>query len=477
MGNEASGLDSSTVSPSHGGSHHDELCKLRWKVTKGEGIIKDLTAENKELERQLLIQTARTRALEEQLYHPVQYKIGLLYLYIKSAKTEADAKASIDELCNLAFGTTGLQEPLAHGYLACYYRVIGKDIDCINEHAYAAASYVRDGVTVNNHHCLYLMGAFYYHGILRTVDIRKAISLYKQAAELGHAMAQYQLGSLYYSGAFGVQQNYEAAFGWFQQSADQGFSKAQYWCGYCLECGLGVEMDLESAETYYQCALAQGVDNGNISRNSPSKGDELSPSGGVDTDPGYGTGPDGASILHQGDDATVQQAHALREIETQAEVEAEAKAKARAWKQAQKQAEAWALAQAQVKQSSPSAATGKRAPVCSSSGGNKGINIAGSSISPDSSGFKKRSPEEKKMSPTTPVPAALRPPRIKTKEVASSAFSNCTTGKFALSPDPTAAAIGRINSYRQPQQQSHRQSPSDSPESVSNSSTGCMRPV
>jgi len=263
MGNEASapapGAAAASSAAEPAPIENDQITKLRLNVVKGENIIKDLSAENRELERQLNIQLAKCRGLEERLDHPTQYRVGLLYLHLKSARSDAEACAAVEELNFLAFGTTGMQEPLAHGYLACYYCVTSKDTDLINDHARAASEYLRAGVAVNNHHCLYIMGAMYYHGVLRKVDIRKAISLYKLAGELGHPLAQYQLGSLYFSGAFGVLKNCQEAFGWWHKAADQGYGKAQYWCGHCLERGLGVEKDIETAGVYYECAGAQGT--------------------------------------------------------------------------------------------------------------------------------------------------------------------------------------------------------------------------
>ncbi|XP_062874686.1 death ligand signal enhancer isoform X2 [Trichomycterus rosablanca] len=52
--------------------------------------------------------------------------------------------------------------------------------------------------------------------------------------------------------------DYEAAFQYFQVSAQQNYSKAQFNVGVCYEKGHGVQKDLNKALLYYRCAAAAG---------------------------------------------------------------------------------------------------------------------------------------------------------------------------------------------------------------------------
>ena len=52
--------------------------------------------------------------------------------------------------------------------------------------------------------------------------------------------------------------NYEAAVAYFQDAADQGHARAQYNLGVCYENGRGVEQNYEMAAKYYQLAADQG---------------------------------------------------------------------------------------------------------------------------------------------------------------------------------------------------------------------------
>ena len=75
----------------------------------------------------------------------------------------------------------------------------------------------------------------------------KEIDEYKKKAEQGDAEAQCSLGDCYRLG-LGVEQDYSAAFKWYQLSAEQGYSDAQFCLGTLYEEGLDVEQNLELAE-------------------------------------------------------------------------------------------------------------------------------------------------------------------------------------------------------------------------------------
>ncbi|MBO6047503.1 MAG: sel1 repeat family protein [Erysipelotrichaceae bacterium] len=62
------------------------------------------------------------------------------------------------------------------------------------------------------------------------------------------------LATSYYEG-YGVQQDYEKAYGLFQECAARGDDEAYYYLGMMNEKGLGTEVDLDKARLYYQTGV------------------------------------------------------------------------------------------------------------------------------------------------------------------------------------------------------------------------------
>lgn len=83
-------------------------------------------------------------------------------------------------------------------------------------------------------------------------DSLQALELWKQAAGLGHPWAFARLGDRYLNGYGGVEQNYKEAVRWLTQATDRGNHWAMLNLGRCYENGLGVEVDLNKAETLYR---------------------------------------------------------------------------------------------------------------------------------------------------------------------------------------------------------------------------------
>jgi len=86
----------------------------------------------------------------------------------------------------------------------------------------------------------------------------KAVELYRQAANMGDAEAQYQLGTCYDLGN-GVAQDYKQAVHWYTKAANQGYATAQYNLGLCYDEGYGVAQDYKQAVHWYTKAANQGV--------------------------------------------------------------------------------------------------------------------------------------------------------------------------------------------------------------------------
>ncbi len=103
----------------------------------------------------------------------------------------------------------------------------------------------------------YKLGLSYEEGRGVKKNIKKAFSLFEEAAIAGHMMAQYKLASFYYSGT-GVAKNYRNAVKWFIASANQGCAPAQHCLGVCYANGQGVVKNEELATEWYGRAARRG---------------------------------------------------------------------------------------------------------------------------------------------------------------------------------------------------------------------------
>lgn len=93
-------------------------------------------------------------------------------------------------------------------------------------------------------------------------DVAESARLLRQAAELGDADAQCDLGDAY-SGLFELceavgGQNEKEAFRWYKLAAEQGHATAQRNLGYCYYRGEGVPKDKKEAAKWWRLAAEQG---------------------------------------------------------------------------------------------------------------------------------------------------------------------------------------------------------------------------
>ena len=85
-----------------------------------------------------------------------------------------------------------------------------------------------------------------------------------EAAEQGHADAQFNAGLMYHQGQ-GVPQNYKKALRWFMKAAEQGHARAHFGTGVLFtEEREGVQRDLRTALKWVHLAAAQGHPNGKM---------------------------------------------------------------------------------------------------------------------------------------------------------------------------------------------------------------------
>ena len=88
-------------------------------------------------------------------------------------------------------------------------------------------------------------------------DAAGAAGYFRDAAELGHADAAYELGLAYATGD-GVPENHDLSAYWINHAADRGSPGAQFLVGASLYGGIGVERDAPRGLAFLRAAAAQG---------------------------------------------------------------------------------------------------------------------------------------------------------------------------------------------------------------------------
>ena len=89
-------------------------------------------------------------------------------------------------------------------------------------------------------------------------DSDLALKYLLQAANMGHAEAQWMLGTTYFVGDMGLPEDYPIAIEWYKKAAEQGYIHAQEQMAFMYVHGCGVPKDLKLAVEWYAKAAKQG---------------------------------------------------------------------------------------------------------------------------------------------------------------------------------------------------------------------------
>ena len=117
-------------------------------------------------------------------------------------------------------------------------------------------------VDEENPNALRQLGRFYEEGKYGgDQSYEKAAAFYRRAADLGHVLAMYNLGSMYDLGR-GVRLDKKRANEYFRMAADRGLPQAQNNLGNRFRTGDGVEPDFAEALRYRKLAAHQGFKQG-----------------------------------------------------------------------------------------------------------------------------------------------------------------------------------------------------------------------
>lgn len=109
----------------------------------------------------------------------------------------------------------------------------------------------------------YLVGVMHDHGQGVARNYRSAAEWYRKAAAQGHALAQFNLGFLYYNGTSAdgdaIAQDHIAAAAWLGKAAEAGLPMAQALLGGMYLRGVGVSPDYGQAVTWTRKAAYTGI--------------------------------------------------------------------------------------------------------------------------------------------------------------------------------------------------------------------------
>jgi hypothetical protein len=89
----------------------------------------------------------------------------------------------------------------------------------------------------------------------RNGDYVAAVPTFARLAKLGHPVAEWLMGNVYFAGQ-GVPQDYRQALIWFEKAADQGYMPAYAPTAKLYEQGKGTPIDLGKAYVWYNVAIA-----------------------------------------------------------------------------------------------------------------------------------------------------------------------------------------------------------------------------
>jgi hypothetical protein len=120
-----------------------------------------------------------------------------------------------------------------------------------------AFAWFERGARSGNPDGLNMLARCYENGWGTPASATRAAELYLQAAEAGHAWAQYNLGHLLLDGN-GVARNLAGAFHWYARAAEQGHERAMNLLARCYEEGWGVARDAGAARAWYRKSAEGG---------------------------------------------------------------------------------------------------------------------------------------------------------------------------------------------------------------------------
>ncbi len=102
------------------------------------------------------------------------------------------------------------------------------------------------------------IGIMYFLGHGVEINFLKAIELWKNNVEKAEPHIKLYYGCIYFNGGYGIEQNYDIAFKWIKNAADENCIGAQSLLGLMYFQGLGVEKNYHLARMSLEKGMSQG---------------------------------------------------------------------------------------------------------------------------------------------------------------------------------------------------------------------------
>jgi TPR repeat protein/serine/threonine protein kinase len=175
-----------------------------------------------------------------------QYKAGLMY-YTSKGVTEDDNQA-----LSLFHKAADQGYPAAVAEIGIAYRYgygVDKDPD-------KSIDWYKKAADLGDVSALLVMGDIYRVSVDTPKDFTQALHWYQKYASAApyDPTGLYLIGNIYFTGGYGVTQDYSQALSYFQQAADKGNAPAQEKLGEMYENGWGVTKDIPTAVEWYKKA-------------------------------------------------------------------------------------------------------------------------------------------------------------------------------------------------------------------------------
>ena len=242
------------------GGNPKAMVELGWLCRRGEHIKRDIEAASALF--RAAAQLGSDRAKEE--LEALASESPLLEQLRDMAQSQADA-------CNkLSMRYLTGSGVLMNVRESSYYKKRGKEIDCMAAMVdIVHTEFLKNGRGLSEMEetarelglgvALYELAEIYNQGLGVARDVRKAISLWKAAFDVGYLHAAFEIGRVYIQGD-GIEENPALGAEWFRKGAAKRESDCTLMLGFCYKEGDGVPQAQNLAEAYYRSAVKLGND-------------------------------------------------------------------------------------------------------------------------------------------------------------------------------------------------------------------------
>ena len=138
----------------------------------------------------------------------------------------------------------------AWAFLALARHLVGRHADARNTNAQAVA--------LDSTEAFWVKGLTFHHGLGVDHDFAEAERWYRQAAERGHADAQFSLGQLFLLQTRERTRDPVTAAAWYRKAAQHGLADAEFGLGLLHALGDGVRKDIDEAGRWMEQAASRG---------------------------------------------------------------------------------------------------------------------------------------------------------------------------------------------------------------------------